>query len=152
MSDNPCCTVCADMGAKTRGEEVVKPPKGFSNHLWPPKELIFRIFHIFFSKICKIFPPTFSSISLKISIFLQFLDWPPRVLRYHPEDHLSKKKGLQFYKKFRCLKFFLWHLTTSHPVGWKDFGANVGTYNCFFLYFVNTISSKWHSGVIENEL
>ena len=98
------------MGAQTRGDEVVKPPKGFSNHLWPPKELIFRIFHIFFSKICKIFPPTFSSISLKISIFLQFLDWPPQVLRYHPEDHLKKKrkkKGLQLYKKnLDAWKFF----------------------------------------------
>ena len=48
------------MGARTRGDEVVKPPKGFSNHLWPPKELIFRFFIYFlFQKFAKFCPPTF---------------------------------------------------------------------------------------------
>ena len=48
------------MGARTRGDKVVKPPKGFSNHLWPPKELIFRFFIYFlFQKFAKFCPPTF---------------------------------------------------------------------------------------------
>ena len=99
------------MGAKTRGDEVVKPPKGFSNHLWPPKRVNFQNFsYIFFKNLQNFSTYFFLNFFENINILAIFRlttsssKIPPRG---PPLKKKKEKKGLQLYKKnLDAWKFF----------------------------------------------
>ena len=115
------------MGARTRGDEVVKPPKGFSNHLWPPKRVNFQNFsYIFFKNLQNFSTYFFLNFFENINI-LAIFRLTTSSFKIPP---LKKKKKVFNFTKNLDAWNFLWHLTTSHPVGWKDFGANDHLASC----------------------
>ena len=106
------------MGAQTRGDEVVKPPKGFSNHLWPPKRVNFQNFsYIFFKNLQNFSTYFFLNFFENINILAIFRlttsssKIPPR----------GPKKVLNFTKNLGAWKFFLMTFDHLTPRGLKRF-------------------------------
>ena len=136
------------MGARTRGDEVVKPPKGFSNHLWPLKRvnlLIFRIFHIFFFKNLQNFSTYFFfNFFENINILAIFrLTTSSSKIPPRGPPLKKKKKVFNFTKNVEAWKFLLWHLTPRELKGFRPLCYHRLEYHYYYVNWLTNCNQKW---------